>query len=445
MPLTTPKNSFRKLLIRRILFFIPLSLCAFLLTAVNVNATVAFRLVGIDYPNVTSGPFARGFEHYALDPLGLNFSFLNVIDNATGGSLYKCNDWNFTSRECASGCSEAAEDAELCEINSTWERLRDDLTAGQLYSFNLTPTDPAFSEYAESSGENVTTSTSFINKTVLTFVPENAGKHVIIVTAQLHGNAQSSSVLARVLVDGTIVGDVIWEPKDSAIANDYQAYGHHFVTDLDISNHTIELQWASESGIDTFIKNARITVFEPGDTFNATRESVLSLTTTFQNVINTSVTPSEEDDYLVLASGEYQTETCAQGNEVIAQLVLDGTTIDSSNYRCKDTTDFKPFFFHNVTNLTAGSAHNISIEARRETAGGSIRRARVTAIRLTPDFDVHTAVRFNNCVVLSGKVIFAKTVSTAILSVTLAAISITALTLNLLFAIGRTSKTSGFI
>ena len=53
------------------------------------------------------------------------------------------------------------------------------------------------------------------------------------------------------------------------------------------------------------------------------------------------------------------------------------------------------------------------------------------------------ALRVSSCVVLLGKVILARTVSTPLVSLTLAAISMVSETLKVLFSTGMTSKTDG--
>ncbi|MFA6888871.1 MAG: hypothetical protein WC254_05245, partial [Candidatus Woesearchaeota archaeon] len=67
---------------------------------------------------------------YAIDPSQLNFTEAIVTVNATGTSLYKCKEWNFNEQTC----------------EGTWILFQDNLTPGELYTFELTPNDPGFGE-----------------------------------------------------------------------------------------------------------------------------------------------------------------------------------------------------------------------------------------------------------------------------------------------------------
>ena len=362
------------------------------LTVANANiSTSNISLVGIDYPNASS-EFAKDVLPFAIDPTGLNFSTINVTANATKRDLYKCANWNFTGRYCGAGCSDAEEQAGVCNITADWRLVQAGVTPGQAYTFVLlNSSDPGYSEYTEATGENSTTSTAFVNKTVLTFVPTRAGNHTIIVSAELHENSATVSVLGRVLVDNVNVSDIRFEPHDAAIANDYEAYELVVTSDFNTSNHTVVIQWAtSNAATAAFMRNARISVLETRNLENRTRNGPVSLGTTFAEVTNVTLTPGTADDYLILASGELQTALCTVSGVVRVQ--LDQTTINNASYECKDVTDYKPFFFHQVTNLTAGVQHNITLDALRTgSAGGEIRNTRLAAIRLTPDFDAQFA------------------------------------------------------
>ncbi|MBW2974170.1 DNRLRE domain-containing protein, partial [Candidatus Woesearchaeota archaeon] len=110
---------------------------------VNISEDIP-RIVHIDDPSDN-----QGYEElYAIDPAGLNFTSANVtIKNATASSLYKCADWNFTTRACM----------------GTWKKLMD-ITPGRPYSFNITAQDPGFAETGVSS-INSNKSTYHINET----------------------------------------------------------------------------------------------------------------------------------------------------------------------------------------------------------------------------------------------------------------------------------------
>ncbi|MCK5025178.1 MAG: hypothetical protein KAS15_01205, partial [Nanoarchaeota archaeon] len=76
---------------------------------------------------------ARYGKVYAIDPTAMDFTTANVTVVATGTSLYKCKEWNFTEQECY----------------GSWELFKTGLVPGQEYTFELTPDDPGFGEVIE--------------------------------------------------------------------------------------------------------------------------------------------------------------------------------------------------------------------------------------------------------------------------------------------------------
>ncbi|MFC1685886.1 hypothetical protein ACFLZZ_02575 [Nanoarchaeota archaeon] len=66
---------------------------------------------------------------YAIDPSELEFDNATVTVQASGDSLYKCTDWNFTNQECF----------------GRWKKLRD-IQPGQEYNFTIDAYDPGFGE-----------------------------------------------------------------------------------------------------------------------------------------------------------------------------------------------------------------------------------------------------------------------------------------------------------
>ena len=69
-------------------------------------------------------------QSYSIDPTTLSFSNATVTITASGNSLFKCKEWNFTAQECY----------------GAWILVRSDLVPGQNYNFTLTAEDPGFGE-----------------------------------------------------------------------------------------------------------------------------------------------------------------------------------------------------------------------------------------------------------------------------------------------------------
>jgi hypothetical protein len=102
---------------------------------VNISAPVS-RIADMD-ENV-SGP-ANTSGTFAINAAYFNFTYADITINAIGHTLLKCADWNLTNRSCA----------------GNWSVFRDDLVAGQNYTFNLTMGDPGFAQYTYTEAGNV--------------------------------------------------------------------------------------------------------------------------------------------------------------------------------------------------------------------------------------------------------------------------------------------------
>ena len=87
------------------------------------------KIIDIDDPLDNKGYV----ELYAINPSELNFTDATVTLTAKGDSLYKCKDWNFTQQECY----------------GNWTFLQF-IEPGQNYTITLTPDDPGFGEYVNS-------------------------------------------------------------------------------------------------------------------------------------------------------------------------------------------------------------------------------------------------------------------------------------------------------
>ncbi|MCI0550841.1 MAG: Ig-like domain-containing protein, partial [Anaerolineae bacterium] len=85
-------------------------------------------------------------EVFALDPTALNFVGGTVTANASGRRLVKCANWNFTSMFCP---------------NDNWTFVMV-ITPGQLYTFNISSSDPGFGEINATAAEHLDENYTFI-------------------------------------------------------------------------------------------------------------------------------------------------------------------------------------------------------------------------------------------------------------------------------------------
>ena len=87
-----------------------------------VNSTFSFKINSLND--------SRFVQSYEIDPTDLNFSVATVEVVAKGKKLYKCSEWDYLTETCS----------------GNWTLFLEGFLPGETYSFNITPTDPAFGE-----------------------------------------------------------------------------------------------------------------------------------------------------------------------------------------------------------------------------------------------------------------------------------------------------------
>src|SRR5690606_21492356 len=100
--------------------------------------------------------------------------------------------------------------------------------SGYSAQVSATPVAPTLSYYAESDALSQSTSTSWQDKTTLTFTPA-AGNFLIIATAEVNGSSESYNAKAQLTIDGTVYALYDAEPSD---ATNYQSFITHKVISL---------------------------------------------------------------------------------------------------------------------------------------------------------------------------------------------------------------------
>jgi len=236
--------------------------------------------------------------------------------------------------------------------------------------------------------ESSTTSVTYVDKAILTFTPSLTGNYLIIASAEMKGSSNAYSMQALMTIDGVTYANPTWQPDD---ANTWESFFTSKVVNFNINPHTIKIQFSSEDAAQTVtIRNARITAlflfdFEANET-----ESEQTVTSgTYVDVVSKTFTPSTPGFYLILATAEVNAASTAYS--ISTRLEIDGVAKDAMTTEGEAVTDYEVFAAHNVTALSA-APHTIKIRASRETTGTMyIRRARVTAMRLTDYYDYQTS------------------------------------------------------
>ncbi|NQU79014.1 hypothetical protein HQ545_04560 [Candidatus Woesearchaeota archaeon] len=326
---------------------------------------------------------------FSIDPSSMQFETMDITKVAKGDRLFKCISWNFDTQECEDSCSDEDEEIGLCTQTARWVEIKE-LTRGEEYTFTIDQKDPGFYEGSESSGESSTTSESYVNKVSQTFTAPKDGQYLVIASAEARTDTTSYKVAVRTTIDGDTISESKWEPNDADWYDDYQTYFTHKVVELEEGEHTLEMDYLlTENDCRAFIRNARISLIDLNEFQHSEEESEQIMGSSYQDITTLTFTPSIADEYLIIATGEYRAEKTDE--TIFAQLNMDSTEIDQARYEGKDAADYKTFAFHKVVRLNS-EEHEIDIRGKSEyNNNGRIRRARITAIRLTPDFDAQTA------------------------------------------------------
>jgi len=120
----------------------------------------------------------------------------------------------------------------------------------------------------ESIAESTTTSTSWQNKLTYAYTPDEVGEKLIIFTASYHADSTTDWSLVRGTIGGTAIGDIMVVAHDNGANDDYQVFSeaviHNFTS---LSSVDLEIDYESEAGTLSRIKDARITVLNPEDYF----------------------------------------------------------------------------------------------------------------------------------------------------------------------------------
>lgn len=240
-------------------------------------------------------------------------------------------------------------------------------------------------QYCNSSNaESSTTSLAYVDKVTLKFTPSAAGNYLIIASAGLKGSSNAYSLQVQMTIDGANYANPIWQPDD---ANTWESFFTSKVINLNTSAHTIRMQYASEDAAQIVtIRNARIMAlsllnFEASET--ETEQAVSS--GAYVDIVSKAFTPSTPGVYLIVATAEVNAASTAYS--ISTMLEIDGVAKDTMVTEGEAVNDYEVFAAHNVTALSA-AAHTVKIRASRETTGTMyIRRARITAVRLSDSYD----------------------------------------------------------
>jgi len=245
-------------------------------------------------------------------------------------------------------------------------------------------TSCVFQYYNSSNAESSTTSISYVDKVTLKFTPSLTGDYLIIASAELKGSSNAYGLQVQMTIDGVTYANPTWQPDD---ANAWESFFTSKVINLNTSAHTIRVQYASEDAAQIVtMRNARIMAlfllnFE-ADEIEA-EQAVNS--GAYVDIVSKAFAPSTPGVYLIVATAEVNAASTAYSFSTM--LEIDGVAKDTMVTEGEAVNDYEVFAAHNVTALSAAT-HTVKIRASRETTGNMfIRRARITVVRLSDNYD----------------------------------------------------------
>jgi hypothetical protein len=227
----------------------------------------------------------------------------------------------------------------------------------------------ASDQSAASTGQSTTTSSTYQDKTTLTFTPASTGDYIILAAAEVLVGTAAKVVDVQLDIDGTKYNTALINIIDNAT----DAYMWAAVRRINLSNasHTIKIQYASDDNATTVkIQNARIIALR-ADTFdnNYYDEDTTRQTTASTSMTDTTVSITQTPqavNHVLIAAGVLDSSSATQ--DMYAQLVEGGVVqLGPHAEEVRATTNVYPFFFMYSKSLAASST-NFKLQFRAETS-----------------------------------------------------------------------------
>ncbi|MFA5061226.1 MAG: hypothetical protein WC494_02835 [Candidatus Pacearchaeota archaeon] len=239
-------------------------------------------------------------------------------------------------------------------------------------------------DYAESIGQSTTTSTSYQDKTTLTFTPEPNSTYLILASWLVQESSASYSVYSKLTRTTGVVKDfneLIYMPKDTT---DYISGGAIGIDTFGSSpgSQTYKIQYRSSSSSGTArIKEAKIFAIRLSDEdyYNESEGRDTTTSTSFVDKNPLTFTPDSAGDYIIIASATG--DGSGTNRDFSIQLEIDGTGYSTSNLEPVNAAN--RYMWATIKRVSLdSSSHTIKIKYFAEspsTAG--IADARVVALR----------------------------------------------------------------
>jgi hypothetical protein len=224
------------------------------------------------------------------------------------------------------------------------------------------------------------TDTNYQDKVVLTFTPPTSADYIVLATAELQGDCISPpDVKARLYIGGSIYQELIYRIKDTT---DWYPFCALKRISLPTSSQTLKIQYAiSATTLTAKIRNARLYAFSLSSQYAESEGESTTTSTSWQDKVALTVTPSTSGDYLVIATANYGGSSTDYST--LLQLLKDGSVQAGPTRETSATEARYTFGVMRKINLDATS-HTFKIQYRTENAANTARinHAHIIAIRI---------------------------------------------------------------
>jgi len=221
-------------------------------------------------------------------------------------------------------------------------------------------------------GHDVTT--TMTDYVTTTFTPATGGDYLLIWSTAMNGNTTSYNTNIEARLNGTAQDTCSVRNNNTS---NYVTFLSVQMANLAASSQTISLAASKASGSSAthHVKRSRVTAIRlSGSRFtgyqsNSADSESTTTSTTFQNKLTKSWTPSAAGNWLVLTSFRITNSSTSYSTE--GQVTVDDSTTSAQPLkRIQATTDYLPMGSVDVRNLTA-AAHHMDVNYRSANASGT--------------------------------------------------------------------------
>jgi hypothetical protein len=228
--------------------------------------------------------------------------------------------------------------------------------------------------YAESLGDDNTTSSSYRDKVVLKFLPPKPLDYLIIASAEVGGSAAAQEVSACLEVNGVICQELRYAVNDPTERYHFSALKRVRLSTVSV----VKIRFRAATPGTASIRNARIVAWAIPCEY-AENEGEAS-TSTGENRVTLRFTPPTTGDYLIIATANIANTSTSSDTKT--KLLVNGVLYADASRRPTSSTAYYSFGTFKKVTLQGGAVSTIVL--RYEAAGGTakIKYAHVAAIRL---------------------------------------------------------------